>query len=47
MSINRVEINDFLVFKDSFTADFCNGINVSQRLSQTWLALEIVKKRIT
>jgi len=28
MPINRVEINDFLVFKNSFTADFCNGINV-------------------
>lgn len=28
MAINRVEINDFLVFKGSFTADFCNGVNV-------------------
>jgi len=28
MAINRVEINDFLVFKGAFEADFCPGINV-------------------
>ena len=28
MSINRVEIKDFLVFKGEFTADFCPGVNV-------------------
>ncbi|MDR2296086.1 MAG: AAA family ATPase [Clostridiales Family XIII bacterium] len=28
MAINRVEIKDFLVFKDAFTADFCPGVNV-------------------
>ena len=28
MAINRVEINDFLVFKGKFEADFCPGINV-------------------
>jgi len=28
MAINRVEINDFLVFKGEFVLDFCTGINV-------------------
>jgi len=28
MAINRVEIKDFLVFKDDFVADFCPGVNV-------------------
>ena len=28
MAITHVEINDFLVFKGKFTADFCKGINV-------------------
>jgi AAA15 family ATPase/GTPase len=27
-TITRVEIKDFLVFKDEFTADFCSGVNV-------------------
>ena len=28
MAIKRVEIKDFLVFKDDFAADFCPGVNV-------------------
>jgi len=28
MAIVRVEIKDFLVFKDEFAADFCSGVNV-------------------
>jgi predicted ATPase len=28
MAINRIEIKDFLVFKNEFTADFCSGVNV-------------------
>ena len=28
MAINRIEIKDFLVFKDAFEADFCPGVNV-------------------
>jgi len=28
MAINRIEIKDFLVFKDEFSADFCPGVNV-------------------
>jgi len=28
MAINRVELNDFLVFKGGFAADFCPGVNV-------------------
>ena len=28
MSIRRVEINDFLVFKGDFAVDFCKGVNV-------------------
>jgi predicted ATP-dependent endonuclease of OLD family len=28
MSINHLEIKDFLVFKGSFSADFCKGVNV-------------------
>ena len=28
MAINRVEINDFLVFKDEFAVNFCPGVNV-------------------
>ncbi|MCL2086303.1 MAG: ATP-binding protein [Oscillospiraceae bacterium] len=28
MAIKRVEINDFLVFKGEFAADFCHGVNV-------------------
>jgi predicted ATP-dependent endonuclease of OLD family len=28
MAINRVEINDFLVFKGNFAMDFCPGVNV-------------------
>ena len=28
MAINRVEIKDFLVFKDEFALDFCSGVNV-------------------
>ncbi|MDR2705546.1 MAG: ATP-binding protein, partial [Planctomycetaceae bacterium] len=28
MAIHRVEIKDFLVFQDEFTADFCSGVNV-------------------
>ena len=28
MTINRVEIKDFLVFRDEFSADFCPGVNV-------------------
>ena len=28
MAINRVEINDFLVFKGKFECEFCSGVNV-------------------
>ncbi|MDR1898222.1 MAG: AAA family ATPase [Prevotellaceae bacterium] len=28
MPINRIEIKDFLVFRDEFTMDFCPGINI-------------------
>jgi energy-coupling factor transporter ATP-binding protein EcfA2 len=28
MSINHVEIKDFLVFKGAFSADFCSGVNL-------------------
>ena len=28
MAISRIEIKDFLVFKNVFTADFCSGVNV-------------------
>ena len=28
MAINRVELNDFLVFKGEFATDFCPGVNV-------------------
>ena len=28
MAIDRVEIKDFLVFKDEFEAEFCEGVNV-------------------
>jgi AAA15 family ATPase/GTPase len=28
MAIERIEINDFLVFKGEFSADFCPGVNV-------------------
>ena len=28
MAINRVEIKDFLVFKGTFTVDFCPGVNI-------------------
>ena len=28
MAINRIEIKDFLVFKNEFAADFCSGVNV-------------------
>ncbi|MCL2159199.1 MAG: AAA family ATPase [Oscillospiraceae bacterium] len=28
MFINRVEIDDYLVFKGNFTADFCPGVNI-------------------
>jgi hypothetical protein len=28
MAINRVEIQDFLVFKGKFVVDFCPGVNV-------------------
>ena len=28
MAIKRIEVKDFLVFKNSFTADFCRGVNV-------------------
>jgi len=28
MSIERIEINNFLVFKDKFSAEFCPGINI-------------------
>lgn len=28
MKINRIKLEDFLVFKDSFSVDFCDGINV-------------------
>jgi len=28
MAITRIEIENFLAFKDKFSADFCNGINV-------------------
>ena len=28
MAINRIEIKDFLVFKNEFATDFCSGVNV-------------------
>jgi len=28
MAVSTVEIEKFLVFKDKFTADFCNGVNI-------------------
>ena len=28
MAIDRIEIKDFLVFKDVFDMDFCSGVNV-------------------
>ena len=28
MAISTVEIERFLVFKDKFSADFCNGVNI-------------------
>jgi len=53
MAINRVETNDFLVFKGEFATDFCPGVNVliggngtgkTTLLKQMYMACEFSKK---
>ena len=55
MAINRIELNDFLVFQGDFAADFCSGVNVliggnatgkTTLLKTMYWACEVVEERM-